>query len=107
MEGKKINIGLGDILGMIDNRILQEKINIAIDNLKKGDVEELTKKFNSLDKNELLNKINQLDSATLQKLNVDEMLKRIDNNDIEKLSRVSGKSREEILALMGRLTNLK
>ncbi|MDP4092243.1 MAG: membrane trafficking protein [Bacillota bacterium] len=90
---------LAEMLGKMDEKILQAKLNAAIDMLKKGNPEDLAKKINKLDKNEIMNKLNELDTSKLNEFNIDkeEIRKRINSADFEKMSQILGENGDEII----------
>ena len=94
-----LNKMMADILGKMDEKVLQAKINAAIDMLKKGDTEELVKKINKMDKNELLEKINELDESKLKNLNInkEEIRQRVSDADLNKLAKLIGEHGDEII----------
>lgn len=85
------NKNLGDIL---NDKMLQMKLNSAIDMLKKGNTDELAKKINKMDKNELIEKIDELDAAKLKELNL-----KIDKAEIKNL--ISGFDMNSLSELLG------
>jgi len=65
-----INKKLSELFGKMDQKMLEKRINTAIEMLKNGDVDELSKKINKIDKNELLEKINEFDESKLKEFNI-------------------------------------
>ena len=59
-----INKKMAELLGKMDEKVLQAKLSATIDMLKKGDMDDLVKKINKMDKNELLSKINEDENKT-------------------------------------------
>jgi hypothetical protein len=94
-----LNKKLAEILGKMDEKILQTKLNAALDMLKKGNTDDLAKKINKLDKGELLSKINELDENKLKdlKINKEDIQRNVSNADFEKLSRLLGENGDEII----------
>lgn len=94
-----LNKKLAEILGKMDEKVTQAKLNSALDMLKNGNTEELAKKLNKIDKNELLSKINDFDESKLKdlKINKNEISQNVSNTDFEKLSRLLGENGEEII----------
>lgn len=90
---------LAEMLGKMDEKVLQTKLNAALDMLKNGNTEELAKKINKMDKNELLSKINEFDENKLKdlKINKDEIKQNVNNADFDKLSRLLGENGDEII----------
>ncbi len=94
------NKKLTEILGKMDEKVLQAKINAALDMLKKGNTEELAKKLSKVDKEELLSKINEFDYSKLQGLNIDkeEIRRRVAEADLNKISQLIGEHGDEIIS---------
>lgn len=86
-------------LKKLDKRTIQSKLKMAIDTLRKGNIDELAALFNSTDKDVLIDKLYEIDSSTLRKLNINtgEIKKNITNSDLEKLSRIIGKRGNEVV----------
>jgi len=93
------NKKLAEILGKMDEKVLQAKLNAALDMIKKGDTENLIKKLNNMDKDELMKKIDELDEAQIKNLNFDreEVKKALENTDVEKLKGMLGEHGDEIM----------
>ena len=94
-----LNKKLAEILGKMDEKVLQTKLNAALDMLKNGNTDELAKKINKMDKGELLTKINEFDDDKLKnlKINKDEIKQNVTNADFEKLSHLIGENGDEII----------
>lgn len=86
-------------LKKLDKRTIQSKLKMAIDTLRKGNIDELAALFNSTDKDVLIDKLYEIDSSTLRKLNINtgEIKKNLTNSDLEKLSRIIGKRGNEVV----------
>jgi uncharacterized membrane protein YheB (UPF0754 family) len=84
---------------MLADKVIQSKLNQAIEMLKKDDTEELTKKIAKLDKQELINKINEYDDEKIKslKINKDEINKKITQNDLDKIEKMLGKDSDVIM----------
>lgn len=93
------NKKLAEILGKMDEKVLQTQLNAALDMLKKGDTEELAKKINKIDKNDLIDKINEFDASKLNdlKINKDEMKQKISDTDLNSLKTLIGEHGDEII----------
>lgn len=98
---------LSDILGKMDEKMLQAKLNTALDMLKKGNTEELAKKIGKMDKDELVDKMNEFDASKLNELNInmDEIKKNISAADLDKLSKLVGDQGDEIVKKIKTLLN--
>jgi len=94
------NKKLSEILGKMDERVLQAKLNAALDMLQNGDMDEIARRLNKIDKNELLSKINELDESKLRNLNIDkeEIRKRVTDADLNNLKKLIGEHGDEIIA---------
>ncbi len=90
---------LSSILGKVDDKVLEARLNAALDMLKNGNTEELVKKINSIDKNELAKKLNELDESKLKdlNLNLDEVKQKVSPSDLDKLSKMAGENGDEIM----------
>jgi hypothetical protein len=53
---------ISDLLGKLDNKMLEAKMQQAIEMIKKGDHDEIIKKINTIDKDELSAKLNEFAS---------------------------------------------
>ncbi|HHV28441.1 membrane trafficking protein [Acetivibrio mesophilus] len=94
-----INKKLSELFGKMDEKVLQKKINTAIEMLKNGDLDDLSKKLNKMDKNELLEKINEFDESKLKEFNIDknEIRQKVTDADLSKLSQMLGENGDEIV----------
>ena len=93
------NRKLAEILGKMDDKVIQAKLNTAMEMLKKGDTEELAKKINKMDKDELIAKINEIDESKLKELNInkDELAQKLNNTTLDKLAQLIGERGDEII----------
>ncbi|HHW49012.1 MAG TPA: membrane trafficking protein [Clostridiaceae bacterium] len=93
------NKKLSEIIGKVDEKVLQVKLNAALDMLKNGNLDELAKKINKIDKNELLEKINEFDETKLKELNIDkrELRSKISDADLANLQKLIGEHGDEII----------
>jgi hypothetical protein len=94
------NKKLMDIIGKMDEKVLQAKINTALEMLKNGNNEDLAKKINKIDKNELLTKINELDDSKLKEMNINknEIKQKVNDADLNNLQKMLGEHGEEIIS---------
>ncbi len=81
---------IAEMLGKMDDKVLQAKINAAVDMLKNSDTDELAKKLGKVDKNELLSKLNEIDDEKLKALNLNktdlkQKMNSVDMNEVQKL----------------------
>ncbi|HEY9060107.1 MAG TPA: membrane trafficking protein [Pseudobacteroides sp.] len=101
------NKKLSELLSKMDDKVLQAKLNSAMDMLQNGNAEELAKRLNKVDKEELLGKINEIDDSKLKSLNLDkaELTKRLNDQDLSKLSAIIGDRGDEIISKIKELIN--
>ncbi|HEX2926806.1 MAG TPA: membrane trafficking protein [Ruminiclostridium sp.] len=94
-----INKKLSEVLGKMDDKVTQAKLNAMLDMLKNGNTDELAKKIGKVDKNELLSKINEFDDARLKELNLskDDLKQRVSNADLNNLQKMLGEHGDEIV----------
>jgi len=90
---------MADILGKVDEKVLQAKINSALDMLQKGEIDEIVKKINKMDKNELLEKINEIDEYKLKAFNInkEEIRQKVSDADLNRLAKMLGEHGDEIV----------
>lgn len=84
---------------MLADKMIQSKLNQAIEMLRKDNPEEFEKKLAKIDKKELINKINEYDDEKIKSLNInkDEISKKITQNDLDKLEKMLGKDSDVIM----------
>jgi uncharacterized membrane protein YheB (UPF0754 family) len=95
---------MGDSLGkklqdLMQDKMLQAKVNQAIDMLKKGNSDELSKKLAKIDRDELMSKVNEIDEEKIKNLKIDkeEIKKKISEKDLEKLQGILGKDSDAVM----------
>ena len=95
-----INKKLADLIGKMDEKVLQAKINAALEMLKEGDKEELAKKLNKVDKAEILEKLNELDDSKLSEMNLnkEEMKQKLNSIDVDAVQKMLGEHGPEIIS---------
>ena len=100
---------LAEMLGKMDEKMLQTKLNAALDMLKKGNTDELAKKLSKMDKNEIMDKMNDIDASKLKDMNInmEEIKKNITAADLDKLSMLVGDQGDEIVKKIKTLLNQK
>lgn len=93
------NKKLSEMVGKMDEKVLQARLNAAMDMLKKGNTDELAKKISKVDKEELLSKIDELDTSKINDMNIDmnEVKQKINAADFDKLSKLIGEHGDEIV----------
>lgn len=94
-----LNKKLADLIGKMDDKVLQAKINTAIDMLKNKDSDELAKKLGKLDKNDILEKLNEIDENKLKELNLNkaELKQKMGGIDLEAVQKMLGDKGPDIL----------
>jgi len=94
------NKKLVEMLGKMDEKVLQAKLNAALDMLKKGKTDDLAKKINKIDKNELLEKVKDFDESKIKDMNInlDEIKNKITEKDLQNLKSLVGEHGDEIIA---------
>lgn len=104
-----LNKKLAELLGKVDEKVLQTKINTALDMLQKGNTEELAKKMKKVDKEELISKLDELDMKKLQNMNIDmnEIRSKISDADMQAVSKMLGENGDEIMNKIKTLLNQK
>jgi DNA-binding transcriptional MerR regulator len=94
-----LNKKLADLLGKVDDKVLTAKINAAVDMLKNGNHDELAKKLSKVDKNEILEKLNEIDDEKLKelKLNKAELKQKMNSVDLDAVQKLLGENGPEIM----------
>jgi len=94
------NKKLSELLGKMDDKVLQAKINAAVDMLKNNNQEELSKKLKKVDKNEILAKLNEIDDEKLKELNLNkaELKQKLDSIDLDAVQKMLGENGPEIIS---------
>ncbi len=93
--GKK----LSELIGKMDDKVLQTKLNSAFEMLKEGKNEEIAKKIGKIDKNELLSKINELDEDKLKEMNLNkaDIKQKLSSVDLDAFQKMLGEQGPEII----------
>jgi len=93
------NKKIADLMGKMDQKVLEAKLNKALEMLKNEPPEELAKKIAKVDKDEILSKMNEFDDNKLKEMNIDkdELKKKISDADLQKLSQLMGNQGDEIM----------
>ncbi len=84
---------------MMQDKMIQSKVNKAIDMLKKDSPKDLEKKLSSYDKDELMEKISEFDEEKLKNIKIDkeEIKKKVTQKDLDKLQKILGKDSDVIM----------
>jgi hypothetical protein len=101
------NKKLGDILGKMDEKVLEAKLNSALDMIKNGKQDEIAKKIAKIDKDEMLAKLNELDDNKLKEMNIDkrELKKKIQDVDLNSFQKMLGENGAEIITRLKDIIN--
>lgn len=93
------NKWLSDMLSKVDERVLKTKLNKAMDLLKNGSDEEIKKALDKVDKEEVMEKIDTLDKKSLtdNKINFDDLKKKVTDEDLEKISTLAGSEGDKLV----------
>ena len=93
------NKKLAEIIGKMDEKVLQAKINTALDMLRNGNNEELAKKIGKMDKNDLLSKMNELSEDKLKEMNINknDIKQKVSEDDLNNLKKLLGDHGDEII----------
>lgn len=59
---------LSELLGKFDSKVVEAKINQAVEMIKNGEHEEIVKKLNNMDKDEILEKLSEIDNLPKENL---------------------------------------
>jgi len=94
-----LNKKLSELLGKMDDKVLQTKINAAVEMLKNGDSDDLAKKLNKVNKNELMSKLNEIDESRLKELNLNkaELRQKMSSIDLDAVKKMLGENGPEII----------
>lgn len=94
-----LNKKLSELLGKMDDKVLQTKINAAVEILKNGDTDDLAKKLNKINKSELMSKLNEIDESRLKDLNLNkaELRQKMSNIDLDAVKKMLGDNGPEII----------
>ncbi|MDP4113702.1 MAG: membrane trafficking protein [Bacillota bacterium] len=94
------NKKLSDLLGKVDDKVLETKINAAIDMLKDGDSDEIAKKIGKIDKNDLMSKLNEIDENKLKEMNLSkaEMQQKLNSIDLDAFQKMLGEQGPQIIS---------
>ena len=91
----------------IDNKIMANKIEYGINELKNKSADELKDKINKMNRDELMKKINEIDINRIKELNLDinAIKQKITPQDLEKIKIIAGKDREKIMSKINQIFN--
>lgn len=94
---------------LLADKMVQSKVNQAIDMLKKDNGDELAKKLDKVDKKDLMKKVNEFDEEKIKNLKIDkdEIKKKITKSDLDKLEKILGKDSDAIMKKVNDFLNSK
>ncbi len=84
---------------LLADKMVQSKVNQAIDMLKKDNSDDLAKKLEKVDKKELMEKISEFDEDKIKNMKIDkeEIKKKVTKSDLDKLEKLLGKESKDIM----------
>jgi len=91
---------MGNFRRTIDNKIMANKIEYGINELKNKSTDELAQKLNKMNRDELMKKLNEIDVNKIKEMNLDinTIKKRITPEDLEKIKILAGKDQAQIMS---------
>ncbi len=94
-----LNKKLSELIGKMDDKVLQAKINAAVEMLRSGDTDDLAKKLNKVNKNEIVSKLNGIDESRLKELNLNkaDLRQKMSNIDLDAVKKMLGDNGPEII----------
>lgn len=100
---------MGNFRKSIDNKIMANKIEYGINELKNKSTDELAQKLNKMNRDELMKKLNEIDVNKIKEMNLDinAIKKRITPEDLEKIKILAGKDQAQIMKKINEIFNNK
>lgn len=91
---------MGNFRRTIDKKIMANKIEYGINELKNKSTDELAQKLNKMNRDELMKKLNEIDVNKIKEMNLDinAIKKRITPEDLEKIKILAGKDQAQIMS---------
>lgn len=91
---------MANIKRSIDNKIMANKIEYGINELKNKSTQELAQKLSKINKDELMKKLKELDSEKIREMNIDinSIRQKISQQDLEKIKILAGNNQGEIMS---------
>ncbi len=91
---------MSNIKKSIDNKIMANKIEYGLNELKNKSTQELAQKLSKVNREELLKKINDLDTEKIREMNIDleSIRKNLSPQDIEKIKVLAGNNQTQIMS---------
>ena len=90
---------MAELLEKMDDKVLAAKINAAVDMLKNENYDELAKKLRKVDKNEIMEKLNEIDDQKMKELKLDkaELKQKMSSIDLDAVQKMLGENGPEII----------
>ena len=97
---KNLTGRFGDVINKVDDQILKKKIMTTINMIEDGKVDQLKRKVDKMDPDEIKSKLDSFDKKRLSdmKIDVKEISKRITEEDYKKAEMMFGKNGKEIIS---------
>lgn len=91
---------MSNIKKSIDNKIMANKIEYGLNELKNKSTQELAQKLSKVNREELLKKLNDLDTEKIREMNIDldSIRKNLSPQDIEKIKVLAGNNQTQIMS---------
>ena len=91
---------MGNFRRNIDNKIMANKIEYGINELKNKSTDELAQKMNKINRDELMKKLNEIDVNKIKEMNIDinAIKQKITPQDLEKIKILAGKDQAQIMS---------
>lgn len=96
---------MGKMMNKIDQKIMEKKLEQGLDMLKNKPEGEISKKLSGVNREELLRKMDELDTNKLKQMNinVEEIKQKITPADLEKIKRIAGKDSDAVMRKINEL----
>ena len=100
---------MGNLRRNIDNKIMANKIEYGINELKNKSAQELSQKLNKMNRDDLMKKINEIDVNKIKEMNIDinALKQKITPQDLEKIKILAGKDQAMIMNKINEILNNK
>lgn len=96
---------MGKFFEKIDQKIMAAKVEQGLDMLKNKPDSELSRKLEGVNREELLKKMNEIDSAKLKQMNINvqDIKAKLTPADMEKIRRIAGKDGDAVMKKINEL----
>jgi hypothetical protein len=107
MKNDLFKKGVEEVFSEYHRTDLQTRLNTFIFYLKKGNIDELSKIMDSVNKDLIINKILEFDIETLKKqcVNISEIRRRLTESDFDKIRQLSGPKGDVVVIKLKQLIN--